>query len=212
MRAVDQWGEIENDLDADWTAARLSFVPEGETTEAAAILAPIQPGRVGDELKIHVSRAGSGTERLRNLLARLDERRVWGTLTLTGVDAEVPTVRPAAEQAATLVDAWDAAVRALPPGWSDLLCELELDSSDHLPRAALLGSPFNPTRSADVVGLRFRVSGKAGYGASPGMVRRCFERMDAEGLTGTVTVLHGLSDTENVVTQGPVWRLAGRSV
>jgi len=212
MRAVDRWGEIEDNLDADWTSARLSFVPEGDTAAAAAILAPIQPGRVGDELRIHVTRAGSGAERLRHLLARLDERRVWGTLTLTGVDSEAPPAKPEAVEPATLVDAWDAAVRELPPGWSDLLCELELDSSDHLPRAALLGSPVNPTRSADVVGLRFRVSGKAGYGASPAMVRRCFERMDAEGLTGTVTVLHGLSDTENAVTQGPVWRLAGRSV
>jgi hypothetical protein len=36
--------------------------------------------------------------------------------------------------------------------------------------------------------------------------------MDAEGITGRITVMVGLSDTENAVTQGPVWRLAGRSV
>jgi hypothetical protein len=36
--------------------------------------------------------------------------------------------------------------------------------------------------------------------------------MDAEGITGTIRVLYELSSTENVVTQGPVWRLAGRSV
>ena len=100
----------------------------------------------------------------------------------------------------------------LSPGWSDLLCELELDSSDHVPRAALLGAPLNPTRNPDAIALRFRVSGKQGYGASPGMARRCFERMDADGITGRITVLGGLSDTENAVTQGPVWRLAGRSV
>jgi hypothetical protein len=44
------------------------------------------------------------------------------------------------------------------------------------------------------------------------MARRCLERMDAEGITGDVTVLHGLSDTDDVYTQGPVWRIGGRSV
>ena len=37
--------------------------------------------------------------------------------------------------------------RELPPGWRELLCELELDSTDYLPRAALLGAPLNPTRN-----------------------------------------------------------------
>ncbi len=62
------------------------------------------------------------------------------------------------------------------------------------------------------IALRFRASGKQGYGVSPQMARRCLERMDAEGLTGSLVVLDGLSDTENAVTQGPVWRLAGKSV
>jgi len=44
------------------------------------------------------------------------------------------------------------------------------------------------------------------------MVRRCLERMDAERITGSVRVLTVLSDTNNVATQGPVWRVAGRSV
>ena len=44
------------------------------------------------------------------------------------------------------------------------------------------------------------------------MARRCFERMDADGITGRLVVLQALSDTENAVTQGPVWRVAGRSV
>ena len=47
---------------------------------------------------------------------------------------------------------------------------------------------------------------------SPPMARRCLERMDAEGITGSVSVLYGLSDAENAVTQGPVWRFAGKSV
>jgi hypothetical protein len=44
------------------------------------------------------------------------------------------------------------------------------------------------------------------------MTRRCFERMDAESITGQVRVLTVLSNVENVSTQGPVWRVAGRAV
>ena len=102
--------------------------------------------------------------------------------------------------------------RSFLPDWSDLLCDLELDSTDHVPRAALLGAPLNPSRVPGETALRFRASGKQGYGVSPVMARRCFERMDAEGITGSLNVLYDLSDTGNAVTQGPVWRLAGRSV
>jgi hypothetical protein len=110
------------------------------------------------------------------------------------------------------VDAWDATVATLPPDWSDVLCELELDSSDHIPRAALLGAPMNPTRVPGEIALRFRASGKQGYGVSAQMARRCLERMDGEGITGLVRVVWDLSDSENAVTQGPVWRVAGKSV
>jgi hypothetical protein len=36
--------------------------------------------------------------------------------------------------------------------------------------------------------------------------------MDAARLSGHVRVLNVLSDTDNAVTQGPVWRVGGRSV
>jgi len=144
----------------------------------------------------------------------MDRKRIWGTLAL--VDAHVaPTIiasEPEPEPRLSLVDAWDAILRNLPPDRSDLLCELELDSSDYLARAALLGAPLNPTRNPALLALRFRASGKQGYGTALAMARRCFERMDAEGITGTLTVLNALSDTGNVGTQGPVWRIAGRSV
>ena len=69
-----------------------------------------------------------------------------------------------------------------------------------------------PDARPDAIALRFRASGKQGYGVSPGMARRCFERIDAEGITGRIAILDALSDTENADTQGPVWRVAGRSV
>ena len=214
MRAAEQWAQIEASLQDGWDQVLLSFAPEGAVADAATVLGPLQPGRVGNELRLQVTRTGGEPERLQNLLRHLDRRRIWGTLSLVSVEsgAEPAPAEPASEPRISLVSAWDATVAELPPDWSDLLCELELDSSDHLPRAALLGAPLNPTRNRDAVALRFRVSGKQGYGASPLMVRRCLERMDAEGITGTISVLYELSDTENAATQGPVWRLAGRSV
>jgi hypothetical protein len=215
MRAADQWAQTEEGLGSEWAEARLSFTPEGSVADAAAILGPLQPGRVGDELRLDVTRSDGGAERARNLFRRLDQRRIWGTLVLLGVVEDgAPVTAPASATAPTrsLVDSWDEALSELPPDWSDLLCELELDSSDHIPRAALLGAPLNPTRAVDAIALRFRCSGKQGYGVSPGMARRCFERMDAEGITGRITIVQALSDTENAVTQGPIWRLAGRSV
>ena len=44
------------------------------------------------------------------------------------------------------------------------------------------------------------------------MTRRCFERMDAEGITGRISTLNVLSNVDDVATQGPVWRIAGRAV
>jgi hypothetical protein len=214
MRAADQWAQIEETLDADWAEARLSFTPEGSSSDAAAVLGPMQPVRVGNELRFHLTRSDGGAERARNTLRSLDRNRLWGTLALIDVAADrAPAAMPAAQTVVRpLADAWDDAISSQPPDWSDLLCELELDSSDHVPRAALLGAPLNPSRVPDATALRFRASGKRGYGVSPQMARRCFERMDAEGITGRIAVLYGLSDTENADTQGPVWRLAGRSV
>ena len=44
------------------------------------------------------------------------------------------------------------------------------------------------------------------------MARRCFERLDNDGIVGVVKVLRVLSDTDNVDTQGPVWLVGGKSV
>ena len=216
MRAADQWARIEEGLDEAWAEVRLAFTPEGPVSEAAAVLGPLQPGRVGDELRLRRRALGRCGRTAQEHPRRLDRKRIWGTLALVEAVATSPAAatepQEETELQPTLTEAWEGAVSELPPDWSDLLCELELDSSDHLPRAALLGAPLNPTRVRDEIALRFRVSGKQGYGVSPLMVRRCFERMDGDRIAGRIRVLYGLSDTENAVTQGPVWRVAGRSV
>ncbi len=226
MQAAEQWARIETDLPEGWEEARLTYTVEDDKAAAgaAAVLAPLGPGRVGRELRFHVRPSGAGgAESVRNLLGRLDRKRIWGDLALVDVrapEAGPPEARsheapPASEPTATapelLADAWDALLETVPPDWSDLYCELEVDSSDYLPRAALLGAPLNPSRTPGELALRFRVSLR-GYGTAPSMTRRCFARMDDEGITGRLAVLNGLSEAGYAATLGPVWRIAGRSV
>lgn len=216
MQAAGQWKLIEHDLGADWVEAHFVFTVEdpGTIGAAAAVLAPLGPGRSGAELRFQIRREGGGPDKVRNLAGRLDRKRIWGTLTLVGSDAagQVAPSGVEPEEKLGLVESWDDALAELPPGWRDLLCELELDSTDYLPRAALLGAPLNPTRNPEKIALRFRVSSGVGYGTSPAMARRCLERIEGDGISGRASVLNVLSDTGNEATLGPVWRVAGRSV
>lgn len=218
MRLGQQWRLIEERLPADWLEVRLRLSAEqpGDLDQAAAVLGPLGPGRSGDVLVLGVRRAGgaAGPEAARRLFGLLDDRRVWCVLHLEDVrSVPAPAVPPAAAArpaAATVAESFDVALAGLPLDWSDLLCELELDSSDWLPRAALLCAPINPTRSREVLGFTFRCARRAGYGVSPGMARRCFERLDTERITAAVRVLRSLSDTQPVATQGPVWYVGGK--
>jgi hypothetical protein len=216
MRLAQHWQLIEENLPADWEEARVSLTTEqpGELERAAQVLGPLNPGRSGQKLVFSIRRAGgaSGPEAARRLFGRLDADRVWCVLELEDVRAtsELERPEPPTREALPFVKAFDAALEELPPDWSDLLCELELTSSDWLPRAALLCAPINPTRSPEVTGFLFRCARRVGYGVSPGMARRCFARLDAEGITGSVRVLRSLSDTQPVATQGPVWYVGGK--
>jgi hypothetical protein len=213
VRLVDQWRRIEESLPEGWADARLalSVRDEAKVPRAAALLGPATPGRAGSELRFAASRRGTavGPEAVRRLLRRVDDERIRATLTLVATE-DVP--RPEAVAAATLETAWEAAVATLPPDWSDLLCEVELTSTDHVARAALLLSPLNPSRPVGRTALRFRCARRFGYGASAEMVRRCLSRVDDDGIRGRVAILRALADTHNVATQGPVWHLDGRTV
>jgi len=211
---AEQWNEIESRLDPRWHDARLALTIDDETRveRALALLGPAGPGRTGREIRFFTERAGSavGPEAVRRMLRRIEAEGITGSLVLVSSDeapAEPAVSRP------TLADAWDAVVSALPGDWSDLLCELELTSSDHVDRAALLCAPLNVFQSGvGTPGFRFRAARSFGYGASPGMVRRCFSRLDAAGIPGEVRVLRALSDTHPVGTQGPVWMIGGKTV
>jgi hypothetical protein len=214
MALVDQWSELESGLDPRWQDARvlLTIDDEALVERALALLAPAGPGRSGREIRFSAQRTGGtiGPEAVRRTLRRIDEEGIAGTIALVSSD-EAPA-EPVISRA-TLASKWDAAVAMLPADWSDLLCELELTSSDHVDTAALLTAPLNPFQSGlDKPGFRFRVAHTAGYGASAGMAHRCLGRLDEAGIPGEVRVVRVLSDTHQVGTQGPVWMIGGKTV
>jgi hypothetical protein len=214
MGVVDQWTAIEQGLDPKWNDARLELhvTDEQQLRRAAALLAPAQPGRMGSALRFTTARRGGafvGPEAVRRMMRRVDSERIDATLTLISSGEAAP--EPVLSRA-SLAAEWDAATSVLPGDWSDLLCELELTSSDYIERAALLLSPLNPIQGTGRPGFRFRCARSFGYGASPDMVRRCLARCDEQRITGEVRILRALSDTHPVGTQGPVWRIGERAV
>jgi hypothetical protein len=213
MRLAMQWRRIQARLPEDWTEVRLALtVTDARRLDrAAALLGPLQPGRAGAELRFFAARGGAGPSpaAVSRALAPLDRERISGKLRLVGV-AEAQAAAPAARRSAA--EAWDDALETLPADWSDLYCEVELTSSDHLEPAALALAPLNPARFGSTPAFRFRCARRFGYGASPEMVSRCLERLDERELPADVRVLVALSDTKPVGTQGPVWYVGGKAV
>jgi hypothetical protein len=214
MRLVDQWTRIEQGLDPRWHDARLdlSVTDDAQQQRALALLGPAGPGRAGTTIRFFATRSGGGVgpEAVRRLLHRIDEERIAGTLTLVSSD-EAPAAQAVART--TLAEEWDTALALLPADWSDLLCELELTSTDHIERGALLLAPLNPVQGGTGrPGFRFRSAATFGYGASAGMVRRCLARLDDANIPGEVRIVRALSDAHPVGTQGAVWYIGGKAV
>jgi hypothetical protein len=210
---AEQWDTIQRGLDPRWSDAQvvLTIADASRIGRAAALLAPAGPVKAGATLRFYIARSGPGVgpEAVRRMLRRLDAEGIEGTLELIWASE---LALATAIQRASLAEAWDDALAVLPADWSDLLCELSITSSDHLDLVALLMGPANPLRVTDNLAFRFRVAHSFGYGASPGMVRRCLERVDEAGIPGAVRVLRLMSDTHPVGTQGPVWYLDGKAV
>ena len=145
---------------------------------------------------------------MRRLLQRLDDAGIFGGLALLSAHeapkAEIK-LRP------SLREQWKRCLDGLPSDWSDLYVEIRFDSTDYLEPGALLLAPVNPARSGPGA-LRFRCAHHFGYGVSPEMATRCFERCDDAGFTGAVEILRALADTNPIGTQGPVWYVGGRPV
>ncbi|HEU5243190.1 MAG TPA: hypothetical protein VFU33_02210 [Gaiellaceae bacterium] len=211
MRLVEQWNRIESGLDPRWSDVRLSLgiVPDAQRARAAALLGPAGPGLSGYTVRFHVTRGGHGIgpEAARRLLGRIDAERIEGQLKLVGT-SEAEAAPQIAR--ATLAAEWEAALEVLPSDWSDLVVELELDSSADVDRGAVLCAPLNPIQSTGSPGFRFRCASERGYGASAGMVRRCLARLDEAGITGHVRITRALSDVHPVGTQGATFVVGRR--
>ena len=210
MRLVEQWNQVQSGLDPSWSDVRLSLRIDNDRARerAVALLAPAGPGRSGVMIRFYVTRSGRGLgpEAARRLLGRIDNERIRGQLTLMGTsETEAPQeiARP------KLAAEWQAALEMLPSDWSDLVAELELDSSVDVDRAAVLCAPLNPMQLTGKPGFGFRCANNRGYGASAGMVGRCLTRLDEAGITGNVRVMRVLSDVHPLGTQGATF-LVGR--
>jgi hypothetical protein len=206
---AEQWREILAQLPSDWSSVQASLtVAEDERADRAALmLGPLSPGRTGSTFRLTVQRA---PDPLR-VFKVLDREGIRGRLDLLGT-GETARPRERAERARPLAEQWDELVGGLPPDWSDVHAEVELDSSDYLQRGALLLAPVNPAHHGGPTTFRFRCARVSGYGTAPSMTRRALARLDEEGITGRVRILRALSATSHVATQGPVWRVGGRSV
>jgi hypothetical protein len=214
-----QWRIVQAKLPSDWAHVRLALTPTSpeRLDRAAALLGPLAPGRAGATLRIEASRGGQGSSpaAVTRALRRLDLERIRGTLELVAADETAPTAHLRAAlppEDVPLAQAWDALSATLPPDWTDLYAQVDLTSSDDLDPAALALAPINPLRYGPANGFRFRCARSFGYGASPGMTRRCLTRLDERGIGGTLTVLRVLSDSRPVGTQGPVWYVGGKTV
>lgn len=212
---VQQWRELSAGLSPSWAQAEIRLTLDDATAavRATALLGPAQPVRPEPGvLRFAAARRGDGIgpEAVVRLLGRLDDEKIGGRLELVATQGGL-VFRGPPPGTASLAASWDAELAKLPGDWSDLYAEVDLLSSDYFERASVLCTPLNPRREGTRVAFRFRSARQFGYGASPEMVRRCFERCDAESLRGSVTVLRALSDTRPVATQGPVWLSAGRN-
>lgn len=214
MSLAGEWRALGSELPDGWSRADLRLeLRDAETaSRAASLLGPAQPFR-SEPTVLRFAAAPDGSavsaDAVTRLLARLDEARIGGTLTLAGTEHGAARVE---REVTLLADAWQTALAGLPSDWSDLLAEIDLLSSDYVERAAVLCIQMNPRRDGNRTALRFRAARTAGYGVSPEMAGRCFERCDAEQIRGSVTVLHALCGTGHVGSQGPVWNIAGQTV
>ena len=211
MSLVERWNHVESSLETGWTDATVSLeIHDADVrSRAAALLAPTGAGLTGNAIRIVVStRGGVGPDGFRRLLGRIDGEGIAGRLEL--VTSTMATVAAPAEARRTLVEEWDAALAVLPGDWSDLVVELELDSSGDVDRGAVLCAPLNPIQSGPASGFRFRCANSHGYGASAGMVGRCLDRLDDDGITGRVRISRVLCEVHPVGTQGAVFTIGRR--
>jgi hypothetical protein len=208
---AERWNAVQRGLDPRWTEANLSLAitDDSARSRAAALLGPAGPGVGSKQIRFTVSTQGTGIgpEAARRLLRRIDNEGIVGRLEL--VESRGPPAEPV-QTTRSLADEWASALELVPSDWSDLVAELELDSSADIDRGAVLCAPINPSQSPEGPGFRFRCASAHGYGASVGMVGRCLARLDEAGITGRLRITRVLSDVHPVGTQGATFTVGRR--
>ena len=222
VKLVDQWRTVETELPPDWSSARLRIRPEdpAEAGEVGRILGPMTAGRVGDEIVVTVERAG-GRRRAAGGSApvRISRR---GTRLVRDRAAPRSSTRPPPP-------ARSRPSRGSPSPGSTLRGSVARRAGDPAARTGATCWPrsrstrattstagrccaHRSTRPATVTASRSRsgARSRAGYGASAAMAGRCFARCDEEAITGRVSILRTLSETDLIGTQGPAWRVGGK--
>ena len=175
MGLVAQWDAMVAELPAGWPeiGLRLRLARPEDAARAAALLGLLSPGVAGDDLHLRVTSHGAtGPGVARRLLARLDEEGIGGTLELVGEVTAAAADESVDAPTKPLAAAWDELVAGLPEDWSDLLCLVELRSSDELDPAALALAPVEPVAARRRAGLSLprraplRLRGRTGDGAA----------------------------------------------
>jgi hypothetical protein len=218
MALAEHFAELVDGLPRGWKSARLDVTIEdpARADKAALVLASATPGRSSSTFHIPLRGAedgGASPGVVERVLRRLEDEGIRARLRIAsfeGPERAGEPGRPSADRRSPLAEQWDRLEAKLPRDWSDLLAEVELDSTDFVDLGALRLGPVNPYLVDDVSTFRFRVARRFGYGAAPEMTRRSLERLDEEGISGRFRILGVLSDTRPVATQGPVWRIGGR--
>ena len=171
MRAADQWARMEVELGPDWDDAHLSFTPEGSTAADAAILAPLaQDGSDGssDSTSPATGAVASGF----GIFSRGSTPCcVWGTLSLIESTQPMPAADGPTPRRSSLVNAWDAVARLAPAGATS--CASSSSTRATICRERPPRRADEPDSKSEAIALRFRVSGKQGYGVAAGDARRC---------------------------------------
>jgi hypothetical protein len=84
-----------------------------------------------------------------------------------------------------LAERVDELIRGLPRDWERARLELTLDEPDEADRAALILAPATPGRSGPTFTVHV-YNGPVDAGATPGIARRVFSRLDEAGIRGRV--------------------------
>jgi hypothetical protein len=85
-----------------------------------------------------------------------------------------------------LVEQWNGIENGLDPRWSDARLSLRIEPAEARERAAALLAPAGPGVSGEAV--RFYVT-RSGRGIGPEAARRLLGRIDAEGITGELSLV-----------------------